>query len=180
MNWRLKLFFNIHLQTHSKLRGKAFSVPSSCLSPEIILSQRYCISWSWDYHSLNQQMWHIHQCDTSIQPICSWLDRLSKEQTESAKCFNCCSIKSFFNCLLLFNYSFPHFLPLLSPAYPASTFHSQPYPPPVSLSLCPLFLDLTLHLHSMLSPFPSPLVTVSLFFISMSLALFCLLVCFID
>ena len=31
-----------------------------------------------------------------------------------------------------------------------------------------------------LSPPPSPLVTVSLFFVSMSLVLFCLLVCFVD
>ena len=88
----------------------------------------------------------------------------------------------FFNFLLLFNYSCPHFLALLSPAPPPPNSYILS-PRTVSLFLGPLymFLDLTLpHLSPLfLSPLSS-LVTVSLFFISMPLVLSCLFVCFLD
>ena len=82
--------------------------------------------------------------------------------------------------LLLFKYSCLHF--------PATTFPCpiQPHLPPSILSpiwLCPWDLrtcSLTV-LPLPLLPFPSsPLVTVSVFFISMSLVMFCLLFCFVD
>ena len=72
-----------------------------------------------------------------------------------------------------------------------SCLHSPPTPAiltslpwscsPLALSMCPLYMFLTT-----LPPFPSlssptsPLVTVSLFLISMSLAIFCLLIYFVD
>ena len=69
---------------------------------------------------------------------------------------------------------------LLSPAPPTPTSHPQSYP----LWLCPWVLYtcslMTLSLLSPVTPFPSPLVTVSLFFISMSLVIFYFLVCFVD
>ena len=64
----------------------------------------------------------------------------------------------------------------------------HPLPPPTlnpsPLWLCPWVLYtcslMTLPLPSLLSPCLSPLVTASLFFIPMSLIIFCLLVCFVD
>ena len=71
--------------------------------------------------------------------------------------------------------------PLLSPTLPISTSHIQSSPP---LALCMgpsyMFLEDPSPSFPCYSPSPSPLVTVSLFCISMSLALFCLLVCFVD
>ena len=83
--------------------------------------------------------------------------------------------------LLLCNYSCPHFPPLLSTSLPTPTSHIQSSPTLLSLSMGPLykFLDLTLLLLCPIIP-PSPLVTVSLFFISRSLVLFCSLFCFVD
>ena len=76
----------------------------------------------------------------------------------------------------------------LSP-FPATRFprpthpHLPPsVPPSLALSLFPLYVflgDLFPSFPHYLSP-PSPLVTVSLFFISMFQVVFCLLVCFVD
>ena len=78
--------------------------------------------------------------------------------------------------LLLFKYSCPHFSPI--------TFHlpAHPHLPPLSLSVGPLymFLDDPSPSFPHYSPTSSLLVTVSFFFISMSLVPFCLLVCFVD
>ena len=85
----------------------------------------------------------------------------------------------FLSCLILFSFftviqlSCPHFPPI---TLPCPTYLQPPTfdpPPLLSLSLDPLymFLDLTLPLLSPLSPSLTPLVTVSLFFISMSLVL---------
>ena len=65
---------------------------------------------------------------------------------------------------------------------PTSDSHSSLSPNPLSVSMGPLymFLDLTLPLLCPVIPLPSPLLTVSLFFISMSLVLFSLLLCFVD
>ena len=70
--------------------------------------------------------------------------------------------------------------PLLSPDLPTPTSHIQSSPTPLSLSMGPLYMFLDDPSPS-LPCYPSsssPLVTVSLSFISMSLVLFCLLVCF--
>ena len=54
--------------------------------------------------------------------------------------------------------------------------------PPLALSMCSLhmFLGGPSPIFSHYPSLPSPLVTVSLFFISMALVIFCLLVCFVD
>ena len=80
--------------------------------------------------------------------------------------FNCCSITVV-----------PIFLPLLPAASPISQYIPPPcHPCPWVLCICSLSWPSYPHY-----PLPaSPLVTVSLFFISMSLVLFCLLVCFAD
>ena len=58
----------------------------------------------------------------------------------------------FLNFLLLFNYTCPHFPPLLSPALPSSTFHIQFSPQPLlSLSMGPVYIFLDL-LFPLLSP----------------------------
>ena len=76
---------------------------------------------------------------------------------------------------LLINYSCPHFSPLLSPALPTSpTFN----PPPPLVLVHGSFIPFPFF--PPLAPSPHPLVTVSLFFISMSVVLFCLLDCFVD
>ena len=83
--------------------------------------------------------------------------------------------------LILFNYSCLHFPPNDSPPPQSS--------PPPTLNPTPLwFCPCVLYTCSLLpflrfpplSPLPSPLATVSLFFISMSLLVFCLLVSFVD
>ena len=84
--------------------------------------------------------------------------------------------------LLLFNYSCLHFLPT-PPTHPSQT-HLLPLPPPspLVLSMCPLYVvleDPYLIFRHYPSPL-SPLVTISLFFISISLLVFYLLVCFGD
>ena len=54
--------------------------------------------------------------------------------------------------------------------------------PPLALSMCPLYMFLDDPSPSLLHypPLPSPLVTVNLSFISMFLALFCSIICFVD
>ena len=80
---------------------------------------------------------------------------------------------------LLFKYSCLH-PPLLSPIPPTPTSHPWSYPR-LAWSMGPLYMFLDNPCPSFPNiPFPSPLVTVSLFFISMSLVVFCLLVCFVD
>ena len=72
--------------------------------------------------------------------------------------------------LLLFKYSCLHF-------HPTTPHHS--HLPPLVLSICPLYMFLdgpSLIIPYYHSP-PSSLVAVSFFFISMSLLIFCLLVC---
>ena len=73
------------------------------------------------------------------------------------------------------------FPPLLSSTPLTLTSHSQYYPS-LALSVGPLYMLLDDPFHSFphhLS-LPSPLVTVSLFFISMFLVIVCLLVCFVN
>ena len=77
----------------------------------------------------------------------------------------------------LFKYSCLHFPVTLSPTPPNPTSHPQSFSPS-ALSMGPLYMfldDLSLSFPHYLFPL-SPLITVSLFFISMSLVLFCLLV----
>ena len=71
--------------------------------------------------------------------------------------------------------------PPLSPVPPTTTSHPQSFPL-LALFMCPLYEFLDDPSPSFPHYFPpsSPLVTVSLFFISTSLVLFCLLVCFVD
>ena len=94
----------------------------------------------------------------------------------------------FFNCIYLFIFIVvqvqfsafsPHPSPTPQPSPPPSRFH--PCPPPPLLSMCPLswFLQ-TSHPFPLKIPPLSPLVTVSLFSISVSLVIFCLIVCFVD
>ena len=73
------------------------------------------------------------------------------------------------------------FLPPLSPVPPTPTSHPQSYPP-LALSMGPLymFLDGPFTSSPCYTPPLSPPVTVSLFFISVLLVTFCLLVCFVD
>ena len=79
--------------------------------------------------------------------------------------------------LLLFNYSCPHFPPSTLPYCTHPTSHTQSFPP-LSLSwvlyTCSV---LPRPLLSLLSPPSFPPVTLSSFFISKSLVIFCLLVC---
>ena len=87
---------------------------------------------------------------------------------------------SFFNIFLLFKYSFLPFPPT-SPHYPSHPHLPPLFPPPLLLSMCPLqFFLKTLHPLPLWSPPLSPLVTVSLFSISVPLVKFCLLVRFVD
>ena len=90
-------------------------------------------------------------------------------------CFFICSFFHFFHYCP--NTVVPHFSPLLSLALPPQSILT-----PLSMPMDPLymFLDLPLHLPSCYTPPPSPLVTVSLFFISMPLVIFCSFVCFVD
>ena len=74
----------------------------------------------------------------------------------------------------------------LSPFSPHQSLSPQPFPPSpmilptLSFSICPLYVFLDdLSSFPLLSPPLCPLVTVSLFFISISLDIFCLLVCFV-
>ena len=73
------------------------------------------------------------------------------------------------------------FTPPLSPTPPTPTSYPQSYPP-LALSISPLymFLDDPFPAFSCYLPPCSPLVTVSLFFISMSLVIFYSLVCFVE
>ena len=72
------------------------------------------------------------------------------------------------------------FPPPFSPTPPTSTSHPQSYPP-LALSMGPLCMFLDGPSPSLpCSPTPLPLGIVNLFFISMSLVIFCLLVCFVD
>ena len=72
------------------------------------------------------------------------------------------------------------FLPPLSPQPPIPTSYPPSFPY-LALSMCPLHMLLDDLFSSFLFPLvPSPLVTVSLFFIFMSLVICCLLVCFVD
>ena len=83
--------------------------------------------------------------------------------------------------LLLFKYICLHFHPskVPHPTYPCLPPSNLP---PLALSMSPLYIILYDPFPSFLCylPPPTPLVTVSLFFISMSLVIFCLLVCFVD
>ena len=81
---------------------------------------------------------------------------------------------------LFFYYSWPH-SPPITLTHPHLS-HSILPPPLLSLSMGPLylFLDEPSPSLSLCTLPPSPLVTVSLFFISMSLVMFYLLVCSVD
>ena len=84
----------------------------------------------------------------------------------------------FKNKLLWFNYNCLQFVPTPSP-HPSQT-HLPPLLPPFLfiLSMCPLQQLLKTFLPTVLSP--SPLAIVTLFLISMSLVIFCLLFSFVD
>ena len=73
------------------------------------------------------------------------------------------------------------FLPPLSPTRPMPTSHPQSHPH-LAPSRGPSFMFIYIPFPSFphYFPLPSPLVTVSLLSISMSLAIFCLQVCFVD
>ena len=94
--------------------------------------------------------------------------------------FNLGKLLFFYHFLLLFEYSCLYFPTTISPAPPTPTSHPQSYHP-LALSVGPLymFLDDPFPSFPCYLPPPSPLVTVSLFFISVSLVIFCLLVCFV-
>ena len=82
--------------------------------------------------------------------------------------------------LLFFKYSCLYCLSTTSPTPAIPIFHPSSYLPLI-LSMCPLYIFLKTHpLFPPISPPTSPLVTVSLFFISLTLVIFCLLVCFVD
>ena len=72
-------------------------------------------------------------------------------------------------------------LPPLSHPYPYLTSHFQSFCP-LALSMGPLyiFLDNTSPFFPHYPPTPTTLIAISLFFMSMSPVIFCLLVCFID
>ena len=73
----------------------------------------------------------------------------------------------------------PTFPPLLSPALPRPTSHTQ-FPPTPMWVFYTCSLTWPFPFFPQLSCSPSPLVTVSLSFISRSLVLFCSLVCLVD
>ena len=66
-----------------------------------------------------------------------------------------------------------------SPLTPAILTSLPWYHPPLVLSMCPLLFLKTLPFFPPIIPPTSPLITVRLFLISMSLVIFCLLVCFV-
>ena len=80
--------------------------------------------------------------------------------------------------ILLFNYSCLYFFPAPLP-HPSQT-HLLPLlpPSPLVLSMCPLQQFLKTLLPAV--PTPSPLATVRLFLISMTMVIFCLLFSFVD
>ena len=83
--------------------------------------------------------------------------------------------------LPLFKYSCLHFPPI-SPPSPTHLHLLPSILPPLTLSMGPLymFLDDLSPIFPHYFSLPSPLVTVSFLFMSMSLVIFCSLVCFID
>ena len=82
--------------------------------------------------------------------------------------------------VLLFTYSCLHFPATTFTPPPIPTSHPQSYPP-LALSMDPLYMFLDDSFPSFPHYYlPPSLVTVSLFFISVSVILFCLLVCFVD
>ena len=83
--------------------------------------------------------------------------------------------------LLLFSYSCPYFPPLLFHALPTTHLPLSILPHIVFVHGSYIHVPcLTLLPFPCYPPSPSLLVTVSLFFISMSLVIFCLFVCFVD
>ena len=89
-----------------------------------------------------------------------------------------CTSKNSMQFLLLFSDSYPNFFPIALPYPIPPRFQSESTP--LSTPMCSLFVFLCLPL-PLCSPLsPSSLVTVSLFFVSKSLVLFCSLVCFVD
>ena len=78
---------------------------------------------------------------------------------------------------LSFNYTCPHFPPITPLPFLRPTSHIQSFPlspfPSLSMVLCTCPLTWPFPFFLSLPPTLSPLVTVSLFFISMSLVLFC-------
>ena len=82
--------------------------------------------------------------------------------------------------LLLFNYRCPHFPLITLPALPCPP--PAAFCPPSTHCPCPWFLYTCSLTHPLLSPITPSLLSsglVSLFFTSMSLVLFCSLVCFV-
>ena len=86
-----------------------------------------------------------------------------------------------FNCFNFLNCCSSTVVSIFTPICPILASAPQTYPMLV-LSMCPLYMFLDDLSPSFLcyTPSTSPLFTVSLFFISMFLVIFCLLVCFVD
>ena len=83
--------------------------------------------------------------------------------------------------LLLFNYSCPYFLSYYFPraTLPISYIQSSIAPLSLSLGLLHMFFDNRSHSLCCYLPSPSPVITICLFFISMSLVLFSSFVCLV-
>ena len=91
--------------------------------------------------------------------------------------YNCIYFILFY--ILLFNYTCPNFSPVVLLASPTPCSHSQS--PPCCLCpwvICICYLTRHFPCFPFLSSYPLPLVTVSLFLVSMPLVLFCSFVCF--
>ena len=83
--------------------------------------------------------------------------------------------------LLMFEYSCLHFPTTTFPALPMSTSHPQSLPPlALSMGSSSMFISVPFYSFPRYFPLPSPLVTVSLLSISMSPAIFCSPVCFVN
>ena len=105
--------------------------------------------------------------------IACWVDTCQFQGSQQKQMF---WIQSFyFLIFLLFKYSCLHFPSTTFPCPTHPTFYPQSFPP-LALSMSPLymFLDDPSPFFPRYCPPPSPLVTVSLFFISVSVVLFCL------
>ena len=142
---------------------------------------KYSKNFSYCYYLLF--WWKIQ----SFWGICFFLIQFKTDHHIPGYCFAyiycCCFI--FLKCVLFspFFYcsSTAVIISLPIPPHPTHPHLPPSRLPPLAVSMCPLYMFL-----ANLSSFPpsappiSPLVTVSLFFIYMSLVVFCLLVCFFD
>ena len=147
----------------------------------IILSSR----GSW--RDLSKFQWSLKpkhlwiQCDKIWRWVMRWEEQHTRIIIEKKKtCQGDIHLLFILFCLLLFKYICLHFPATTSPAPCTPTPHS--ILPPLTLSTCPsyMFFDDPSPSFPHYHPPPFPLVTVNLFFISVSLVIYCLLVCFVD